>query len=271
MPDVRIHCTPLNLEIALTIPTEVEPARPFTVLRSASLATVLLAVDQPSDEVYLSIRDGGTTTYYHALHTVDTTGTFPRQSQDSLASPPPAGRSYLAALPFLSLLDSPLLYAALEALVAEVFREDLTVADNSDAISDAADRASWALQLYQQVRDQREGRNALAVLALLERDLAGCSAASEAAARIGAPLSNPPAPADVLAWLLYEAKRVEELAAAPPAEESRAGHMAYATRLRGYQACLACLGVEQSALLFRLREADREGGLPGTLGGGQTQ
>jgi hypothetical protein len=163
---VRIHCTPLNLEIPLTILTETEQAWLFTVLRSASLATVLLAVEAPLEEV-LSIQDGDTTTYYHALHAV----------------------------------DSNLLRAALQTLIAEVFHDELTIAENCDAISDAA-------------------------------------------------------PGDVLSWLLWEAKRVEEQAAALPDGGSRREHMAYATSLRGSQACLACLGVEHTGLLFSLRDAE---------------
>ena len=48
---IRVHCTPINLEVPLTIATETVQVPPFTILRSASLATVLLAMEQPSDEV----------------------------------------------------------------------------------------------------------------------------------------------------------------------------------------------------------------------------
>lgn len=268
---IRIHCTQLNLEIPFTLPAEIEQAYPFTILRSASLATVLLAVERPQEDVYLSIQDGGATTYYHTLHTVDTAQMHPPRLQNDRAgaSPEAGSRPYLAALPFLTLVDSHLLYTALQALVAEVFHQDLTIGENCDAISDTADRASRALQLFARVQDQREGRTVEVVLALLERDLQGCTATRERAARIGVPLPDPPAPGDVLAWLLCEAKRVEEQAKLPDGG-SLAEPMAYATRLRGFQSCLACLGVEHTALLFRLRDAEvreRDSGQPSSAGG----
>jgi hypothetical protein len=211
---IRIHCTQLNIEIPYTLPAEIEQANPFTILRSASLATVLLAVERPLEDVYLSIADGGATTCYHTLHTVDTAQRHPPRPQSDRAGASPGAGSWppLAALPFLSLVDNHLLYTALQALVAEVFREDLTIGENCDAISEAADRASRALQLFARVQDQREGRAVEVVLALLERDLKGCTATRDRAARLGVPLPDPPAPGDVLAWLLCEAKRVAEQA-----------------------------------------------------------
>jgi hypothetical protein len=35
---VRVHCTPINLEVPLPIATETVQVTPFTILRSASLA-----------------------------------------------------------------------------------------------------------------------------------------------------------------------------------------------------------------------------------------
>jgi hypothetical protein len=112
------------------------------------------------------------------------------------------------------------------------------------------------LKVFARVQAQREGRTVEGVLTMLEADLGGWTAIRERAASIGEALTHPPAPEDVLAWLLCEAKRVEEQAAAQLDAVCRADGMAYATRLRGYQAILACLGVQHSGLLFRLRDAD---------------
>jgi len=144
----------------------------------------------------------------------------------------------------------------LKGLVKEVLHETLTIAENCDAIITAADRADWVLQVFNQVQVQQGGRTVETVLALLERDFRGCTTTYNCAAQIGVALSDPPPAGDVLAWLMYEAKRIEERVSAQSDGDNRAQHMAYATRLRGYQACLACLGVELTDLLFRLRDAD---------------
>jgi len=118
MPLVRVHCTPINLEIPLTIVTETVQVPPFTILRSASLATVLLALERPSGEVYLSILDDSGTTYYHMLHTVEANGTSPRpqgnrgQQADGNSA---KGHPYQALAPFLSWIDGHLLYESLNS------------------------------------------------------------------------------------------------------------------------------------------------------------
>jgi hypothetical protein len=153
----------------------------------------LLALEQPGDEVYLSIQDGSGSTYYHILHTVETNCTSSRSLSNRCQQGDenrPWGHPYQALAPFLSWIDGYLLYESLKDPVKEVLHEPLTIAENCDAIIPAVARASRALQVFNQIRAQQGERTVEMVLAPLGRDFGWCIATRNRAAQIGVILSS---------------------------------------------------------------------------------